>query len=388
VGTHVGIAYLDTHYTFRFDGTAGIAYALSQIAAAINARPNPFQPTMLLATVTGSTIRVSYTGGMDTGSTSGANGNRFAMYTYSETSAAVWDAPAKTFANGTSPTQWSVAIDFSSLHGFLTPDFSDTLTAVPTSQIRKMRWTYAADLQAASFVRSEFQVVVSSWSVTGTNRNYSIAGPGSRRVEDDSVEIAYTGSWTESRGNFSGGIIHYSTTTGDSVSWTYTASQSHTLYLGTRYLGLSAASGAGLSILVDGAAAISADLFVSQEDVLIRLPVGAYGAGSHSITVTNSGPTGRYFYFDFFEVAVATPDLPAFLAEPKLTLATDWDTLHSISLAPERTAWFIHSLGFTGRQNHYVGALWFYELVPTGFTYASATATLSGSITVADGDAS
>jgi hypothetical protein len=388
VGTHVGIAYLDTHYTFRFDGTAGIAYALSQIAAAINARPNPFQPTMLLATVTGSTIRVSYTGGMDTGSTSGANGNRFAMYTYSETSAAVWDAPAKTFANGTSPTQWSVAIDFSSLHGFLTPDFSDTLTAVPTSQIRKMRWTYAADLQAASFVRSEFQVVVSSWSVTGTNRNYSIAGPGSRRVEDDSVEIAYTGSWTESRGNFSGGIIHYSTTTGDSVSWTYTASQSHTLYLGTRYLGLSAASGAGLSIVVDGAAAISADLFVSQEDVLIRLPVGAYGAGSHSITVTNSGPTGRYFYFDFFEVAVATPDLPAFLAEPKLTLATDWDTLHSISLAPERTAWFIHSLGFTGRQNHYVGALWFYELVPTGFTYASATATLSGSITVADGDAS
>ncbi len=388
VGTHVGIAYLDTHYTFRFDGTAGIAYALSQIAAAINVRPNPFQSTMLLATVTGSTIRVFYTGGMDTGSTSGANGNRFAMYTYSDTSAAVWDAPEKTFADGTSPTQWSVTIDFGSLQGFLTPDFSDTLTAVPTSQIRKMRWTYAADLQAASFVRSEFQVVISSWSVTGTNRNYSIAGPGSRRVEDDSVEIAYTGSWTESRGNFSGGIIHYSTTTGDSVSWTYTASQSHTLYLGTRYLGLLSASGASVSIVVDGASAVIADLFVSQEDVLIRLPVGAYSAGSHSITVTNSGPTGHYFYLDFFEVAVATPDLPAFPAEPKLTLATDWDTLHSISLAPERTAWFIHSLGFTGRQNHYVGALWFYELVPTGFTYASATVTLSGSITVADGDAS
>jgi hypothetical protein len=263
-GTHVGIAYLDTHYTFRFDGTAGIAYALSQIAAAINARPNPFQPTVLLATVTGSTIRVSYTGGMDTGSTSGANGNRFAMYTYSDTSAATWDAPAKTFANGTSPTQWSVTIDFSSLHGYQTPDFSDTLTLVPTNQIRKMRWTYAADLQAGSFARSEFQVVVSNWSVTGANRTYSVAGPGSRRVEDDSHEIVYSGACTESRGNFSGGIIHYSTTVGGSVSWAYTTSEAHTLYLGTRFLGLSTAPGASVSIVVDGAAAITVNLFVSK----------------------------------------------------------------------------------------------------------------------------
>jgi hypothetical protein len=388
VGTHVGIAYLDTHYTYRFNGTAGIADALTQIAAWINLRPNAFQPTVLLATVTGSTIRVSYTGGMDTGSTSGANGNRFAMYTYSDTSAAVWDAAAKTFANGTSPTQWSVTIDFSSLHGYQTPDFSDALTLVPTSQIRKMRWTYAADLQAGSFVRSEFQVVISSWSVTGTNRTYSVAGPGSRRVEDDSHEIVYSGSWTETRGNFSGGQVHCSTTAGDSASWTYTAFQSHTLYLGTRFLGLSTAPGASVSIVVDGAAAITMNLFVSQEDVLIRWPVGSYAAGSHSITVTNSGPTGHYFYFDFFELAVATQDLPTFPAEPKVTLATDWDTLHSISLAPERTAWFLDSLGFTGRQNHYAGALWFYELVPASFTYASATVTLSGSITVADGDAS
>ncbi len=91
--------------------------------------------------------------------------------------------------------------------------------------------------------------------------------------------------------------------------------------------------------------------------------------------MTNAGPTGDYFYFDFFEIAVPTQDLPTFPAEPKLTLATDWDTLHSISLAPERTAWFIDSLGFTGRQNHYVGALWFYELVPTGFTFATGTVT-------------
>ena len=292
------------------------------------------------------------------------------------------------FANGTSPTQWSVSIDFSSLQGYLTPDFSDILTPVPTNQLRKMRWTYAAALQVGTFVRSEFSVVVSNWSVTGTNGTYSVAGPGSRRAEDDSVEIVYSGSWTESRGNFSGGIIHSSITNGDSVSWSYAASAAHTLYLGTRYLGLSTAEGATVSIVVDGGSATTLNLFISQEDVLIRWPVGVYAAGTHSIKVTNAGPTGNYFYFDFFEIAVLTQDLPTFPAEPKLTLATDWDTLHSISLAPERTAWFIDSLGFTGRQNHYVGALWFYDLIPTGFAFATGTVTFSGTITVADGDAS
>ena len=104
--------------------------------------------------------------------------------------------------------------------------------------------------------------------------------------------------------------------------------------------------------------------------------------------MTHAGPTGNYFYFDFLEIAVPSVDLPTFPTEPRLTLATDWDTLHSISLAPERTAWLIDSLGFTGRQNHYVGALWFYELVPTGYTFASGTVTFGGSITVADGDGS
>jgi len=380
-GTHVGLAYLETHYTYRFNGTEEIADALAQIAAWINLA------TVLSAVVTGSTIRVFYTGG-ETVTTSGANGNLFGMYSYSETSAAAWDAPAKTFANGTSPTQWSITIDFSSLQGYQQPDFSDMPGSVPTSQIRKMRWTYAAALQVGTFARSEFEVVVSNWSVTGTNGTYSVAGPGSLRVEDDSVEMVYSGSWTESRGNFSGGTIQCSTATGDSVSWTYTASESHTLYLGTRYLGLSTATGASVSIVVDGVSAGTVNLFITQEDVLIRWPVGEYAAGSHTVTVTNAGPTGDYFYFDFFEMAVPNETLPAFPAEPKFTLATDWDTLHSISLAPERTAWFIDSLGFTGRQNHYVGALWFYELVPTGFTFATGTVTFGGTITVADGDAS
>ncbi len=73
--------------------------------------------------------------------------------------------------------------------------------------------------------------------------------------------------------------------------------------------------------------------------------------------------------------------IPSFDDKPIMTLATDWDTNHSIALAPERTAWLVDQLGFTGRANHYVGALWFYELVSAGQVYASATIEFSGTPT-------
>jgi hypothetical protein len=97
------------------------------------------------------------------------------------------------------------------------------------------------------------------------------------------------------------------------------------------------------------------------------------------VTVTHDGASGTYFYFDFFEIAVPSTTVPAETIETKLAAATDWDTLHSIALAPERTAWIIDTLGFQARVNHYVGALWFYELNCVGQQYASATVTFSGS---------
>ena len=98
--------------------------------------------------------------------------------------------------------------------------------------------------------------------------------------------------------------------------------------------------------------------------MLFRYPVGTYAAGSHTVTVTHAGPAGNEFYFDFLELAVPTTTLPTFPSEPAITLATDWDTEHSLALAPERTAWMIRFAGVRrARQNHYVGALWFYELV-------------------------
>jgi hypothetical protein len=278
-----------------------------------------------------------------------------------------------------------VTIDFSSpLSGNTKADFSGSWLDVPTNNVRKMRWTYAADLQSGAYSRSEFQVVVSDWTVTGTGRDYSVAGPGSRRLEDDSVDVQFSGSWTETRGNFSGGTIHSTTNTGDSVSCTYVAVQPHTLYLGARYLGLTGAVGASISITVDGVSLGTVNLEIDGEDVLVRYPVGSYAAGSHTVIGAHAGPGGNVFYFDFLELASASTVLPIFVTEAKFTLATDWDTENSLALAPERTAWQIDSLGFTGRQNHYAGALWFYELANPANVYASATVTFAGTPTAGD----
>jgi len=59
-------------------------------------------------------------------------------------------------------------------------------------------------------------------------------------------------------------------------------------------------------------------------------------------------------------------------------MATDWDTDHSLALAPERTAGMLPALGFYGRHNLYVGALEFYELYAKDFGYASRTVTFTG----------
>jgi hypothetical protein len=115
------------------------------------------------------------------------------------------------------------------------------------------------------------------------------------------------------------------------------------------------------------------------EDVLIRVPLEQFSEQApHTVTVTHTGAAGTDVYFDFLEAAIPTADLPVFGAYPTTALATDWDTLHSQALAPQRTAWLIDTLGFKGRANHYAGALWFYELTCPANQYASATIVFTG----------
>ena len=366
-GDFVGLAYLEEHFTHQlfFDDTPQTA--AQAIVDAINT--SPILKAIRLSST--STVRVYYTAGAAIAdSTTGANGNRIGIYSYNSGSGTlVWDSPAQNLTGGASPSKWRITLAFSSV-------VDRDGNAIPWTKVRKLRWTYAADMQAGAYARSEFDVVVSNWTVSGSGRAYSVAGPGSRRYENDTTGLVYAGSWNVSQGNFSGGTIHWTQTTGSSVGYSYTAAQTHTLYLGTRYT----ANGATLAILVDGAppAIPSPTLLISGEGVLIRWPIGQYSPGVHTVQVTHNGAVGTDFYFDFLETAVPSTSLPSFDDQPVMTAATDWDTDHSIALAPERTAWFVDLLGFKGRANNYVGALWFYELVSTGQVYASGTIAFSG----------
>ncbi len=362
-GDYIGVSFLSEQYNYQLYGTDTIDSAITQLAAAVNS----FSPTMS-ATASGSSITLTYLGTKTGSSTTGASGNRLGVYGFvSGAGTEQWVTPSAQFSGGQSPTAWGVTLPFGTL-----TDVNGV--AVPTNAVRKMRWTYAADLQAGSFVRSEFWVEVTQWSVTGSNLTYSVSGPGSVRIEDNSSQIVYSGAWTQAVGNFSGSTIHYTTENGDSLTCSYTFGAAHSLYLGTR---ITYNSGT-VSVSVDGQAAVTVNLLYAGEDVLVRHLLEDLAAGAHTVTITYTGPAGSYFYFDFLEMAMPAQTLPVPATNGKVTLATDWDTEHSQVLAAERTAWILDSLGFAGRANHYAGALWFYELTSPGNVYASGTVTFGG----------
>ncbi|MGH9583563.1 MAG: non-contractile tail sheath protein, partial [Bryobacteraceae bacterium] len=247
---------------------------------------------------------------------------------------------------------------------------------IPTSNIRKLRWTWAPDIQSSSFIRTPFNVSITNWAVKGTGQQYFFAGPGSRRIEDDNPAVAYaSGTWAvDGPGNYSGGTIRHTSNTGATCSISYSETAAHQLYIGSRLL----TNGALVKVSIDGLSPGQFNLALAGEDVLVRLPLGSVSAGTHTITFAHDGPEGNFTYFDFLEIAYPSADLPDFSTQSQLSLATDWDTYHSQSLPAERTVWIIQKLGFSGRVNHYAGALWFYELVLPGHVYHSAAITFAG----------
>ncbi|MBV9745675.1 MAG: hypothetical protein JO099_18080 [Acidobacteriia bacterium] len=357
---YIELSWLDQHFNYQLTSGDTLEAAIAALANIINATQGAAGVT---AAANGAQITLTYTG------TPGANGNRIGVYgTVHGQGTETWSPAYCQFGGGVSPPQWQIELKFGNL-----TDINGI--SVPTTNVRKVRWTWAADIQPATFQRKEFSVVVSNWTVIGSNLQYSVAGPGSCRIEDDAQQLQYQGSWTTDRGNYSGGSITWTTASAAQVSCSYFAQTGHTLYLGTRR----ADSCGSVLVQVDGTTPISVDLTLAGEDVLVRIPIAQFsGPGNHRVTLTTTGSAGSYFYFDFLEIAVPSQTLPTFAVSPTLTLATDWDTLHSQALAPERTAWLIYMLGFRGRANHYAGALWFYELLDPGQVNASLTIQFSG----------
>jgi hypothetical protein len=217
-GDSIDLAWLDQQFNHQITGTDTLASAVASLAAAINAA----QGVGVTAAASGAQITLTCTG------SAGANGNRIGVYgTVSGQGTEAWSPAFALFSGGVSPSQWQVSLNFGALQ-----DINGN--AVPTSSVRKLRWTWAADIQPGEFQRTEFSVVITSWTVTGSNPGYQVAGPGSYRIEDSSTQLQYQGSWTGGIGNYSGGSIQWSTAPGSQISCSYLAQLPHTLYLGTR----------------------------------------------------------------------------------------------------------------------------------------------------------
>jgi hypothetical protein len=358
----------EEHYTYELLGTDTLDTALAELANAINTFS-----TVMEASTAGAVITLTLVN-----SNTGANGNRVGIYsTVHGAGTETWSSPYQTMSGGTSPTQWQVSFNFSSITGNQ-DSATGTVVTVPMNAVRKMRWTFAAPLAPENFAQQEFSVVVSDWTVSGSNLTYSVAGPGSWFIYDTDINLKYSTGWSQTIGNFWGGSIHSVSTSGAMISYNYTAQYTHTLYLGTQRL-----TGSGtVSITVDGGTPQVIDTALSSEQVLVRVSLGILGIGNHTINLTTTN--SNTFYFGFFEMVVPITNTPTLVPYGSTTLATDWDTYQSQSIAPERTAGMLAALGFTGRTNHYVGALWFYELVNPSNVFAFGTFTFTGSVQFGD----
>ena len=132
----------------------------------------------------------------------GANTNRVGVYGFvSGAQTEVWSPWFQQFrGGGVSPRTWRIHLNFGSLM-----DVKGRPVAM--TSVRKIRWTYVPEWQDGPFEPTEFDVLVTNWTVKGTNATYSVAGPGSRRIEDDDPTVVYSGGWTGFKGayNYSGG---------------------------------------------------------------------------------------------------------------------------------------------------------------------------------------
>lgn len=361
----VALSWMWEHYVTEVNAGDSPCDILDALVLDINSHSS-----LIHADRIGTAIQLTFVPPPDTPGvqTARPNGNRLGVYSSATADCGLlWNSESQYLSGGTLPTKWRYVIPFAELSN----EFGAT---VPTSAVRKMRWTYSADLQQGAFQRSEFEVRISNWSVTGDRRTYTVAGPGSRRIDDSSPDITYSQSWTSEPGNYSGGTIRFSAEKGAVAACTYNSPQCHSLYVGTR----NTPNGGLIEIWFDGVLKKTLNCRRPGEDFLQRLLVAEAAPGAHSVIMKKVDDDGTNVYFDFFEIAIPESALPAVLEQPSTTLATDWDTDHSIAVAPERTAWMIRSLGFLGRVNHYVGAMWFYELTRSGHEYASASLTFAG----------
>ena len=95
-----------------------------------------------------------------------------------------------------------------SLSGYIDPDYTTLYPIVNPQSDPKVAMDIFGGFADGSVCRAaSLRLSVSNWTVTGTNLEYSVAGPGSVRIDDLSGQMTYTGSWSLTGGVVEQGII-------------------------------------------------------------------------------------------------------------------------------------------------------------------------------------
>jgi len=129
-GDYIELAWLDQHFNYRLTGSDTLETAIYCLAEAITSNQAAGGVT---AAARGTIIELTYHG------SAGSNGNRVGVYgTVHGVGTEVWSPAAGKFAGGVTPSRWHVTLNFAAL-------VDSTGAAVPTSNVRKMRWTWSAE---------------------------------------------------------------------------------------------------------------------------------------------------------------------------------------------------------------------------------------------------
>lgn len=278
---------------------------------------------------------------------------------------------------------WNVSINFDTQQGI--DQASQTLH--PINQIRQAWLTFAPQLPASSaYADTEWTASFTNWLTTDANSigTFQIAGPGSTRFgnADPACTYSYRGWAVQSGTNYWRGFSMLTNTAGSSVLVTYTATQTHDLYLGTSLFG----DRGTVSVSVDNDAPTTLDCYlnVTSEVVTRRQLRTSIAPGQHTILIalldtSNAAAKGLKFIFDYIEAAVPTIDLlDSAITYPNISPALDFDTDATYKMSPQRLLWQIQKLGFKGQLNEYLGVFWWNQRLRAGATWNSAVITVSG----------
>jgi hypothetical protein len=349
---------------------AGVAYTVAAVNSATS---------LTLTTGAGSQTSVPYLAEYG-----GSDGNGLAVYIVvrpGNISLQV-DSPVLKLSGGNSDgVTWNVSLNFS---------------ALGIDEVRQAWMTFAPRLpDSGAYQDTEWTATFSNWSVAdpGNRRALQIAGPASLRIgNDESGACVYSGAGWKIQGanNYWRGFARVTAEPGDSVTVSYTATQTHDLYVGTSlYLDRGI-----VSVALDGDLPTNLDCFlnVGSEVVTRRLVRPGVPAGTHSIAFTlenvNHQPpqivdgidvSGFNFIFDYIEAAVPTANIAdAMVTYDNVSPALDFDTDATYKMSPQRLLWHLLKLGFRGQLNEYLGVFWWNQRKRAGAIWNSAIVTFVG----------